>query len=375
MNELRIILAAHTAEDRKTIAGLLQDPCVRIICAIRPDDDGLRRMRTQPADVLLIGTTGEPEDELDFAEQIYPERNDLTILLIAPNMDAQRIARAMENGVEGVIDINGDAGTICRQMLTVVNRDHNRRGSTQKMATYDSRVIACYSPKGGAGKTTLSVNLACSLAALNKKVALVDLDLQFGNVGVFLDLPDGDTLAELAGERVIELPTVKSYLIRHQSGVMVLLSSRSPEYAELIHPEHIEKVIASLRSDFDYVIIDTGTSLGDCTISALEKSDTILFVVNEDFGALHDARRSMGVLEALNVQDKIHVIVNKDGISAIRVKDIRGLLNMVPKLVVPYDIQAAMMAVNRGVPMLHCAPNSKAARAISEYARSLAKIA
>lgn len=373
INGLRIMLAAFSAEDRRVISSLIQDESLHIVNAFRPDDDGVKKARMQQADVLLIGTSSIPDAELDFAEQVYPLRSDITILLLAPKMEANTIARAMESGISRIIDIAGGAGVICNQILTVANREQNRRGSIQKMANYDSKIVACYSPKGGSGKTTLSVNIACALAALNKKVALIDMDLQFGNVGVFLDITPGDTIADMVNERSFELAIIKSYLIRHQSGVMVMLASSSPEYAELIRPEHIETILATLKTEFDYVILDMGTALGDCAIAALEKADTILFVVNEDFAALHDAKRSIGVLEALNVQDKIQVIVNKDGISTIKPMDIKSLLNVSPRLVVPYDINAAMMAVNRGMPMTTCAPESKAVRAINAYARNLAQ--
>jgi pilus assembly protein CpaE len=234
-------------------------------------------------------------------------------------------------------------------------------------------VIACYSPKGGVGKTTLAVNLAYALVTMNKKIALIDLNLQFGEVGVFLDIPKGDTIADMAEEHSFELSTVKSYLIRHQSGIQVMLSSSSPEYAELIQPEHIDAILSTLRTEYDYVVVDMSTSLGDCAVAALETADTILMIVNEDIAALHDAKRSMKVMEALNLQDKVKVVVNKEGISTITIRNVSTLLEAEPVLIIPYDLKSAMMAVNRGIPMLSCAPNSKASKEIRAFARRLVR--
>jgi len=373
MNGIRIMLAASSAEDRRHISGLLQDESLRIVSTFRPDRDGLKKAGTQPADVLLIGTRGTPDSEFDFAERIYTMRSDITILLLVPAASGATIARAMESGIARVIDINSGESDIRKDILTTSNRDINRRSSTLKIASYDSKIAACFSAKGGVGKTTLAVNLAYALAALNKKVALIDLNLQFGDIGVFLDIPKGDTIADMVEEHSFELSTIKSYLIRHQSGMMVMLSSSSPEYAELIRPEHIEAILSTLRTEFDYVILDMGVSLGDCAVSALETADSIFFVVNEDIAALHDAKRCVKVLEALNLQDKIRIVVNKDGISKIKTKDVANLLESAPVLVVPYDLKAAMMAVNRGIPMLHCASGSKASKAIRDYARSMIK--
>ena len=373
MDSIRIMLAAHSADDRKLISSLLTDEALRVVSSFRPDADGLKKASSQPADVLLIGTRAMPSQELDFAERMFTTRSDITILLLAPTMDSRLLARAMECGISRVIDINSSEHDICTHIMTAANRDQNRRTSTQKIASYDSKIVACYSPKGGVGKTTLAVNLAYALATMNKKVALIDLSLQFGEVGVFLDIPKGDTIADMVEEHSLELSTIKSYLIRHQSGIQVMLSSSAPEYAELIKPEHIDAILSSLRTEFDYVFVDMGVSLGDCAIATMETADTILLVVNEDIASLHDAKRSLKVLEALNQQDKVKIVVNKDGISTITVKNVANLLEATPVLVVPYDLKAAMLAVNRGIPMLSCAPNSKATKEIRNYARIMTR--
>ena len=373
MNSIRIMLAAFSADDRKFISGLLTDETLRVVSSFRPDSDGLKKASSQPADVLLLGTRALPQQELDFAERIFTTRSDITILLLAPIMDSRLLARAMECGISRVIDINSNEHDICTHIMTAANRDQNRRFSKQTIASYDSKVIACYSPKGGVGKTTLAVNLAYALATMNKKVALIDLSLQFGEVGVFLDIPKGDTIADMVEEHSLELSTIKSYLIRHQSGIQVMLSSSAPEYAELIQPEHVNAILSTLRTEFDYVFVDMGVALGDCAIATMETADTILLIVNEDIASLHDAKRSLKVLEALNQQDKVKIVVNKEGISTITVKNVANLLEATPVLVVPYDLKSAMLAVNRGIPMLSCAPNSKASKEIRNYARIMTR--
>ncbi len=370
-NDIRIMLAAFSADDRRTISALLTDEALRIVSSFRPDGDGLKKAASQPADVLLIGTSGKPKQELEFAERMFTVRSDITILLLCPTLDNETLSSAMESGIARVIDINSDEKNIRTHIVTAANRDQNRRKNPQKIASYDSKVVACYSPKGGVGKTTLAVNLAYALSTMNKKIALIDLNLQFGEVGVYLDITKGDTIADMVEEHSFELTTIKCYLIRHQSGIQVMLSSSSPEFADLIRPEHIDAILSGLRTEFDYVILDMGVTLNDCAIAALEMADSILLLVDEDIAALHDAKRSMKVLEALNQQDKVKLVVNKEGISSIKVKTISNLLDLTPTLVISYDLKSAMVAVNRGIPMLHCAPNSKASKEIREFARRM----
>ena len=373
MNGVRIMLAAFSADDRKAAAGLLQDEALRIVCSLRPDKDGLKKAGTQPADVLLLVTRGEPEAEFDFAERMYTNRSDVTILLMMPHPEPADMERAMESGIARVIDMNSGVEQIKTHIITTASRDRHRRSSMAKVASYDSKIAAFFSAKGGVGKTTLAVNFACAMAAQNKKVALIDLNLQFGDVGVFLDITKGDTIADMVEEHTFELATMKSYLIRHYSGVMVMLASSSPEYAELVRPEHIEAILSTLRSEFDYIVLDMGVTLSDCSISAFELADMIYFIVNEDIATLHDAKRSLKLLEALNLSDKIKIVINKDGISNIKVKDVASLLESAPVLIVPNDLKAAITAINRGIPMVTCAPRSKASAAIVKFVKSLTR--
>jgi Flp pilus assembly CpaE family ATPase len=118
-------------------------------------------------------------------------------------------------------------------------------------------------------------------------------------------------------------------------------------------------------------VVDLGVAFGDCAIAAMETADTILLVVNEDIASLHDAKRSIKVMEALNQQDKLKIVVNKDGISTITVKNVANLLEATPVLVIPFDLKSAMLAVNRGIPMLSCAPNSKASKEIRAFAGAM----
>ena len=103
----------------------------------------------------------------------------------------------------------------------------------------------------------------------------------------------------------------------------------------------------------------------------METADSILLVVNEDIASLHDAKRSIKVMEALNQQDKLKIVVNKDGISTITVKNVATLLEATPVLIIPFDLKSAMLAVNRGIPMLSCAFNSKASKEIRAFAQAM----
>lgn len=372
MEHIRVMAAAFSAEDMRRLREIMDDEAVKIVAELRPDSGGLRKAGTQPADALVICASEAPDLEFDFAERLYMTRGDLAIVLVTSEPTAAVIDRAMRAGIARVADMDESPEDIRNAVLAAVARERNRAAASSGSASsYDNKVVQVFCPKGGTGKTTVAVNLAVSLAALGKKVTLVDLDLQFGDVGIFLDIGNADTISELVGEKTLDLKTIKSYLIRHHSGVNVLLAPAAPEYAELVTAEHVETILSTLRGESDYLVIDMPPAFSDTAMTALDVSDAIFFVVTEDISTIHNAKLSFKVFDALNVSEKVHLIVNKDGVSSISVRDVESILELKSELVLPNDQKTAVKAINRGVPVVVGDKRSKLAQAIAGFAKKL----
>ncbi len=372
MDEVRIIAATQNTDDISRLRSLLSGEEFHIVAAVRPGAGGLARAGNTPADALVIYCAGAADAELDFAQRIYMTREDLAIVIIAGEVTADTIDRAMVAGVSRVIPAAIEPSAVREAVLSAVNREKNRAAAGKSNAsTYDSRIIQFFSPKGGVGKTTLAVNAAAALAARGKKTAVVDLDLQFGDVGVFLDIAKADTIADMVEENNFDPKTVRSYMVRHYSGLDVLLGSASPEYAELVKPEHIEKLLGSLRGEYDYLVLDMPPAFTDCAIAAMESSDTVFFAVTEEISSLRCAKTSFKVMEALNLADKLELVVNKDGISNISVKDVERTLEKKAALSLPFDQKTATRAINRGVPVVIGDKHSRMAKAMEQFAKKL----
>jgi len=372
MDEIKIIAATQNTDDISVIRSLLSADEFHIVAALRTSAGGLARAGSTPADALVIYCEGAPDTELDFAQRIYMTRGDIAIVLVAGDASVDVINRAMVAGVSRVVAAAAGKDAVRDAVLAAVSREKNRAAvSKTNASTYESRVILFFCPKGGAGKTTLAVNTAEALVRRGKKAAVIDLDLQFGDVGVFLDIAKADTIADMVEENSFEPKTIRSYMVRHYSGLDVLLGSSSPEYAELVKPDHIEKLLGSLRGDYDFLVLDMPPAFNDCAIAALEAADVIYFVVTEEISSLRCAKNSFKVLEALNLADKVQLVVNKDGISSISVKDAERILEKKAALTVPFDQKTATRAINRGVPVVTGDAHSRMAKAITQFAKSL----
>ncbi len=369
MDEIRILIAASDEAERERLRGVLDGSGLRVTALTAPDAAGLQRAANQPADVMVLSAEADAEAALEFAGRMYMSGPELVIVLLTDRQEPALLSAAMDAGVSKVLAHSTDDNGLRAAVTAAAGRARHRAAGTG--AAYGSRVMGFFCPKGGTGKTTTAVNTAAALALSGKKVALIDLDLQFGDAGIFFDILRGDTLADLAEENRFDSDTIKSYLVRHASGVYVMLASSAPEYAELVRPEHVEAVIAALRAEFDFVLLDLPPTFDDCSIAAMEQADTLFFVVTEEVSALHHAKICYQTLETLNLRSKVKLVVNKDGCSAIRYQDVESILQQKASLILPNDQRAATQAINQGVPLVIGDRRCRISQGITEFADQL----
>ena len=191
-------------------------------------------------------------------------------------------------------------------------------GTTQETKEQQTKaqVITFFSPKGGAGKTSIATNVAYGMAKfLNKKVMLIDLDLQFGGIAFMLDLKPKKTIADLTGSDALRsYDDIKPCLSKHKSGFDLLPAPLKPEQSENVDSTHLRKIIANSKDKYDYILIDTHSLLQDISINALDISDIIMLVMNPDMGHIVAIHNCLNVMDSLKYpKEKIRLILNRFG--------------------------------------------------------------
>lgn len=370
--EINTIIISKLDERREFLKKLLEETDIKVISDIRGGTAALDRIENISPELVIMTFDEHDTDVLNIAERIYLGRPQCIIIFLVDRMSTDILQKAMSAGVKNVTIFPENGYDFSEWLKTIYNNEKMRNKSMVEMKSISwmSKVITVFGAKGGIGKTTIAVNLAAKLAENNKKVALLDFDIEFGEISVYLNLDVKDTLAELITEKSeFDIDTIRSYMNFHSSGVHVLCAPKSPEYSEGINANQIEKLMNILRTYYDYVIIDTPASFNDITLTAIEGSVMVVFVTGFDISILRNSKLSMNLLEGLQQKEKIKIVVNRDVEGYITAKDVERILGKNIWCRIPSDYNTAVSALNKGIPIVIGSPKTRISFALDELAK------
>ena len=335
----------------------------------------MEKIENVSPDVLIINSGRNDNEALNLAERITQNRPRIFVILVMEELTVDAMQAANAAGVHNVISIPKSSKEICDYIQMVYTAESNRLAalSENTQVTWMSKCITVFSSKDGLGKTSLATNLAVRLAELRRKVVLVDLDLEFGDVHTFMDINPKDTISELSQDFYSPtIDAIRSYMTVHPSGVHVLCAPKSPEYADVVSAECVSTILSLLRSYYDFVIIDTSSNFSDVTLTAIEASSTVFMMTGMDISTLKNSKLALSVLESLKQNTKVRVVVNRAlDSSNITLEDVKRVVEAPLAAYLPNDPQVAVSALNRGQPFVQSFPKSKLAGCVNKLVDSL----
>jgi pilus assembly protein CpaE len=233
-----------------------------------------------------------------------------------------------------------------------------------------SKVIVVASPKGGSGKTAVATNLAVALAARHPgRVVAVDLDVQFGDLGLTMSLTIQHTLAQLARTAQIDATTLKVFLTPSEHGLFVLAGANDPVDADSIRHEHVSLVLPLLAQNFEYVIVDTPAGLDERTLAAIECATDLLLVSSLDVPSIRSLRKALDALDHLGVKAERKLVLNRaDSKVGLNPSDAEEAIGMKISCSIPSSREIPL-SLNLGAPVVISQPKTAVAKQLQQLAQ------
>lgn len=322
---------------------------------------------------VLIGPSVGITDATAIAEHMRTLMPTTSVVLVRDAVDTTVLTQAMHSGVREVVtaaDLIQISGALQRaHALAVALRSSSTPGSAGR-----GRVVTVFSPKGGVGKTTMSVNLGIALMRGGQnKVCVVDLDLAFGDIAITLQLfPSHSIEHAIGGENALDRAFVEELMTPHESGIKVLAAPSQPDARERVRGALVGRVLETLKEYYDYIVIDTAPAFDEQTLTALDETDDCIVVATLDVPTLKNVKVALETLDTLGVAEgHRHLLLNRAdeavGIGADKVEAILGM-DVAVQVATSLDIAKA---TNAGRPLMLSAPSHPSSKAIRHLADRL----
>jgi pilus assembly protein CpaE len=339
-------------------------------------DEAFARVNEHQLVVIDLGATAKPgaRSGVELCREIRatPAMAAVPVLCVAATPDVEERIGFLEAGADDVMARPFDAREVEARVEALLLRFQRSKdlapiisndGLTMARAR---RVVAVYSPKGGVGTTTIAVNIAVAAARSRPdKVVLVDLDLQFGGAAAHLNLDPKQSVADVVRDEsaMREPELLRTYAMRHDSGLHVLAAPVMPEAAEQITPEHVSRILTTLLDGYELIVIDAGSQLDERVMTIFEAAEAVVLPVYPEIPALKAVHALLDYLnEAGSIGSKATFVLNNVFAREIlKPRDIESALGTKISVDLPYDPFLYLKAVNEGVPIVIGASRSAAA--------------
>lgn len=232
--------------------------------------------------------------------------------------------------------------------------EHRAKKDQLYLLKEKSRVIAFSNPKGGVGRTLLTVNLAIAFARMGKKVAVIDGNLQFGEVAMYYNMKPKRTIYEWVKEGYgRENYSIDQYMTMVEGDVSILAAPLRPEFFEGISEEHVKAAIEAAKKLYDVILIDMPVYLSEIHLRCLDVADEILLLAVNEISALRLSQLYLETLESIKQKDKVKLVLNRyvkgHGLDMKKIEEIFGLTLF---HTLPEQVNVAASSIKSGQPFM-----------------------
>ncbi len=386
---IKVLIVDDIPETREHLTKLLGfEEGIDVAGTAGSGEEAIRIAMDLRPDVIVMDINMPGMDGVAAAEIISQRLPTSPIIMMSVHGEAEQLKRAITAGAREFLVKPFSADEFSMSIKRVYEKELARREQAHANLPAipatpiraedlgEHQILAVFSPKGGAGRTTIATNLALALhRETGGTVCLVDANLQFGDVGVLLNLnPKNRSMLDAVEGGEPDHDIINSVVIDHSTGIRVLLAPPSPEGADLVTPAYLRKMVESLREDHDFVVVDLPSALNDHSLAVMDMADQIVVLTALEITTIKNVRLFLEVADQLEYdRSKIRLVVNRgDSAQGIRLADVEASIRRSIDGSIVSDGRLAVLAVNRGVPFVVSHPDGALSRDITKLARTLA---
>jgi len=320
----------------------------------------------------VVAVGGYSERALSFIEGSVRQHPDRPVVVLSDGAPNGFVRRVFQAGADDIVVLTGSGPRSSRaaEILFSLQKAVARKSGGRSLAGTAGSLICVIGPKGGIGKTLTAANLSVSLARRGARVVVVDLDLQFGDVGLALGLAPEKTIYDLVmSGGSMDAEKVEPYLATHSSGVRVLLAPTRPDQAGAVGVDFLRELYSTLRSTNDYVVVDTPPGFTPEVIASIDSSTHVCMVGMLDSLSLKNTKLGLETLELMGYDNgRVSLILNRaDSHVGISHDDAVAIVGREPDVLVPSHRDIAR-SINTGSPIVLSERRSEAAAAFHSLA-------
>jgi pilus assembly protein CpaE len=371
----KILVVDDEANVQRLLQYTLKQAGYQVVIA--GDGNEAVRLWASESPALILLDIGLPKlDGYGVAERIRSEEGDrhVPIIMLTSDKEVEQKVRGLRAGADDYLVKPFHQAELLARMKSLLGRFGPQEGGAGVKPRL-GRMIAFYGAKGGVGATTIAINTAIALQKNHdRKVVLVDGALQFGDHRVFLDLGnDRKSITDAVAAPTVDAELMKSVLIKHESGVDLLLAPATPEESDLISEERTAAVLSTLRIMYDYVIVDVDKRLGDLTLSILDHADELHIVMTADLSCLKNVRLVLEALHRIGFQPaRLKLVLNRsNAFTGVSPGAAESALKRQFESRITNEYKIAISAQNTGMPFMQSKPDSPLGREIAALARQI----
>lgn len=320
------------------------------------NDSHLEQLRQLSPDLIFLDVSEDPVMGLKFAQFLVEGAPNRRVVGMGDTLTPELLMQAMQAGVTEYLPRPVTAEKV-QDSLDRLARKFGHRGAEERKRE-PGKLYAFFSPKGGAGSTSVATNTAVSLHLLTRRrVLLVDLDLELGETALLLGVEPRFSFVDLVRNfHRVDAGLLASYIERHDSGVELLSAPFHPAKAETVTGDQIRQILHFLKQHYDYVIVDSSKSFTAPTLATFEQADNVFLVTNVDLPSLRNITRCLPLLERMGSvkgEDWLRILVNRYQPSdPITLKEIEKTLGIPVFWTLSNDFEAVMNSINQGKPIV-----------------------